>query len=338
MGWSDWIYLGVGLGVGFASSWLWRKQQPISQEKASTDSSSSDFYELELQQVSQRLKELELAYQMASEMSQFKGGFLARTSHELRSPLNSIIGSLQLVLSNLCETPQEERQFLQNSHDALLQLITFLDDIISVSKLEHGTETMKIEPIQLLKIFEELEKLTQLQSQNNRVRLEIIKPNDQLYILADFLRFRQILVNLVDHAIAQMEQGFVRVSVEVSPQSNLVHIWLDDQRSISAWSESWDLLNYQLNAIHFQDNHDNNTHNDTQKADLVKNLSSLKLSAGMRLLMNQTLLELMNGRLEVLILPWEENRANFTRTQCSIPLAILANNLTNSPEKTGWMT
>ncbi|MCZ0901747.1 sensor histidine kinase, partial [Microcoleus sp. HI-ES] len=105
---------------------------------------------------------------------------------------------------------------------------------------------MDIEPIQLAKVFDEVDDLTYLQAANRGIRLEILPPDPGIYVLADLPRFRQVLVNLVDTAVAQMEEGSISVSAHASPESGCVHIWVDDQRSVSAWSESWDLLKHDL--------------------------------------------------------------------------------------------
>ena len=67
----------------------------------------------EIDELKEELKQAQLAYQMAAQMSQFKAGFLARTSHELRSPLSSMIGLHQLILSDLCESPEEQKEFIK---------------------------------------------------------------------------------------------------------------------------------------------------------------------------------------------------------------------------------
>lgn len=305
MGWSDLIYVGMGLLLGLGINSIWRRRQNSPQQlepEPHQPPTPQETYLEEFDAISEQLKQTQLAYQMASQMSQFKGGFLARTSHELRSPLSTMIGTLQLILSDLCDDPAEEREFVEQAHVAALKLVKLIDEIISVAKTEHGSETMEIEPIQLAKVLDEVDDLTYLQAANRSIRLEISPPEPDIYVLADFPRFRQVLVNLVDNAIAQMDEGSICVSVHSSPESGYVHIWIDDQRSVSAWSESWDLLKYDLE-------------NDAQSGD------NSKVSPGMRLLMNQTLVSLMNGRLEVLAVPSETEECNFTRTQCSIPLA-----------------
>lgn len=302
MGWSDLVYLGVGLGLGLGSNWLFRERPPSTKVELPVNSEPPNINSEEVQVLSKQLKQTQVAYQMASEMSQFKAGFLARTSHELRSPLNSMIGTLQLILAELCDSPEEEREFVQQAHSSALKMVGLIDEIVSVAKTEHGTETVEIVPLQLAKVFEEVEDLTYLQATNRGIRLEISPPDPTIYVLADLRRFRQVLVNLVDTAIAQMEEGNIHVEAHASPESGYVHIWVDDQRPISAWSESWDLLK-----------------RDMEVETPVSETS--KLSPGMRLLMNQTILGLMNGRLEVLAVPSDTEDSNFTRTQCSIPLA-----------------
>ena len=308
IGWSDLIYLGMGLGLGLGSSLIWRLRQKSSQPPEPAPKVPPPPQEIHLEKfdaLSEQLKQTQLAYQMASEMSQFKAGFLARTSHELRSPLSTMIGTLQLILSDLCDDPAEEREFVEQAHVAALKLVKLIDEIISVAKTEHGTDTMDIEPIQLAKVFDEVDDLTYLQAANRSIRLEILPPDPGIYVLADLPRFRQVLINLVDTAIAQMDEGSISVSAHSSPESGCVHIWVDDQRSVSAWSESWDLLKHDL------------------VSDASNNSDNSKVSSGMRLLMNQTLLSLMNGKLEVLAVPSESEESNFNRTQCSIPLASL---------------
>ena len=308
IGWSEFVYLGMGLGLGLGISLIWRRQQKSSQQPEPAPHEPPTPQEIRLEEfdaLSDQLKQTQLAYQMASEMSLFKAGFLARTSHELRSPLSTMIGTLQLILSDLCDDPAEEREFVEQAHIAALKLVKLIDEIISVAKTEHGSDKMDIEPIQLAKVFDEIDDLTYLQAANRSIRLEILPPDPGIYVLADLPRFRQVLVNLIDTAIAQMEEGSISVSAHVSPESGCVHIWVDDQRSVSAWSESWDLLKHDL------------------KSDATKSSDNSHVSSGMRLLMNQTLLSLMNGKLEVLAVPAESEESNFNRTQCSIPLTTL---------------
>ncbi len=303
---NDFIFLALGFGFGVIVSRLWSKPKnqdlSVSSGISSPEESNSDSEELE--NIVERLKHTQLAYQMASEMSKFKAGFLARTAHELRSPINSMIGGLQLVISDLADDPEEEREFVKQAYNSALKTLGLMDEIIYVAKTEHGTERVNIESLQLSQVFEEVENLTYMQAANRSIRLQISPPEGDVYVLADESRLRQVLVSLIDTAIAEMDQGSVNVSVHSGEESGYVHIWIDDQRPVSGWSESWDLLK----------------HNE-ENAEKDKS-ADFQLSPGMRLLMNQTLLGMMNGRLEVLATPSDGEESNFNRTQCSIPMSI----------------
>ncbi|PMB14013.1 sensor histidine kinase, partial [Fischerella thermalis CCMEE 5328] len=161
MDWSNWAYLGAGLllGLGF-SGLLARKNKP---------SSSSPVLPTEQQDVvklQQQIKQTQLAYEMAREMSQFKAGYLARTTHVLRSPINGLIGLQQLILANLCENPEEEREFIKQAHDRTLKLLKLIDEILTVARLEHGTNKLDLQPRSLKDLLQEVYDLTYMLAEN----------------------------------------------------------------------------------------------------------------------------------------------------------------------------
>lgn len=138
MNWNNWIYLGAGLALGMVFDRLFVRWLRPPQASANFSSSSSLIAPLdqeEMPPISQQLQQTQLAYFMAREMSQFKAGFLARTTHELRSPLNGLIGLHQLILSDLCEDPAEEREFIGQAHERTLKLLKLIDEILTCKVL-----------------------------------------------------------------------------------------------------------------------------------------------------------------------------------------------------------
>lgn len=271
----------------------------------------------EIERLQEELRETRLAYQMAMEMSQFKAGFLARVSHELRSPLNGMIGMHQLILSDLCDDPAEEREFIGQAHASALKLLKLLDLILTVSKTEHGSIKMEIQPLSLASLLNEVYQLTYLQAQDRNLRFQLIPPDPEVYVLADPTRLRQVLVSLVDIPIHSMREGHLCLSTKLEPETGYVHIWIEDERPASFWQEPLALLQDPLS---------------------VEQSWSGQVSPGMTLLMNQTLLERMQGRLEILATPLETSSdaslpaclpspgeiepTNLSRVQCSIPLVM----------------
>jgi signal transduction histidine kinase len=301
MNWSNWIYLGAGIGLGLGFRRLFAR----SPNTSSSSSSIASLDQNDMPPISQQLQQAELAYLMAKEMSQFKAGFLARTTHELRSPLNGLIGLHQLILSDLCEDPAEEREFIGQAHERTLKLLKLMDEIINVARTEHGTNKLDIQPRSLAQMLEEVHKLTYMLAANRNFPLQLVPPAPEIYVLADYLWLRQILISLIDTAISQMEEGGIYISSSTLPTSNFVNIWLDVPTHTIPWSEPINLIE--------SENHPTEA-----------NLKNTNLSPGMRLLINQSLLELMGGKLEILPSSIaKETPQELTRIQISIPLVIL---------------
>ncbi len=269
----------------------------------------------EVTSLKDELKQNQLAYCMAVQMSQFKAGFLARTSHELRSPLSNLISLHQLILSDLCENRAEELEFLTQAHASALKLVKLLDEVVAVAKTQHGTNQLQCQHLQLSEVLNEVYQLTYLQAANHSLRLKLSLPDQEIYIIADPRWLRQVLVNLVDTAITLIEEGSIYFAAGVSPTSKYVHIWLDAEYPVDSWSEPVDLL----------------------QSMPPKEMGSF--SPGMNLLVAQTIIEVMQGRLELLdasaslvpgIAPLPST--NFTRLQCTLPLATNLNPETALPE------
>jgi signal transduction histidine kinase len=261
-----------------------------------------------LQPLEEELKQTQLAYIMAQEMSQFKGGFLARTAHELRSPLSSLIGMHQLILSDLCDSPEEAREFVAQANTSALKMVKILDEVIAVSKTEHGTNRLETTTLPLSQTFEDVYRLTHMQAANSNLQFEIVSPEPEIYVVADARRFRQVLLGIVDAAIAQLGQrkeGSIKVFSSSSLESNQAQISIDVQSPNQNWSEAVDLLST------------------TPEPDKQAEQTS-EFSPGLTLLMVQSLIKAMQGNLEVVAIPDSEASSMYehcTRLQCSIPLA-----------------
>jgi signal transduction histidine kinase len=330
MGWINIIFLGGGLIIGWQLS-KWLDRLPASaaavpeiahetREHSVSQTSTSPAAE----QLQKQLQQMQLAYQMAVEMGRFKATFLARTSHELRSPLSSAIGLHQLILSDLCDSPAEEREFVAQAHSATLKMMARLDEVIQVSKLEHGSSQLQIQPLQLKAVLEEIQQFTTLQSQNRTLRLTITLPNPEIYVLADPHWLRQVLISLITKPIALMQEGIIRVSTQVIEAAEQVKILVEDQRPAD-WNE-----NESTEAVAAVTDSELK-----QLATFPQSLPTFADSAspGLSLMICQTLMQLMQGNLELLspaaiaqTTEVKTETANFTQICCSVPLASPSEN------------
>ncbi len=251
----------------------------------------------EIDELKEELKQAQLAYQMAAQMSQFKAGFLARTSHELRSPLSSMIGLHQLILSDLCESPEEQKEFIAQAYQSALKLLKLIDEIVAVSKTEYGSNRLNLESLQLAEIFTEIGRLTHLQAANRNLTLEIVAPNPQVLVYADRSRLIQLIFNLVDSGISLMKTGTIQLSTSKNNLDNVV-FQIDLNCPIASWQEQ------EATEINFEGK---------GLTEIRQFLQDISLSANMKLLLSKTLLETMGGSLKIIDCTDPDNQLPLTR-------------------------
>lgn len=158
------------------------------------------------------LEELRKAREMADAANQAKSVFLANMSHELRTPLNAILGFTQLLAHNP-HTPEEKEHLgvIQRSGEHLLTLI---NQVLDLSKIEAGRVTVNAADFDLYALVSELKDLFRLLAQEKGLQVCIERPADiPRYIRTDQLKLRQILINLLNNAIKFTEQGSVSLRV-----------------------------------------------------------------------------------------------------------------------------
>ncbi|MFQ5599999.1 MAG: PAS domain S-box protein [Candidatus Krumholzibacteriia bacterium] len=162
-------------------------------------------------------RELELARFEAEEANHLKSEFLANTSHELRTPLSALIGYLQLIRDDLCDSRDEERKFVRTALDSAEHLLALINDVLDLAKIEAGRLQVEIGRVVLGEVFHEVEAVTRVKANESDVDLRIAAA-DGLQVRADPARLLQVLLNLVGNAIKFTGKGgHISVRARVGP-------------------------------------------------------------------------------------------------------------------------
>ncbi len=184
----------------------------------------AELLETQKQQVERKNQEIELARQnledQASQLAQssrYKSEFLANMSHELRTPLNSLL-ILAKMLSNNSDGNLTEKQvdYSRTIHSAGVDLLSLINDILDMAKIESGTMEVTIESLAFTAIQFELERTFQPTAVSKGLQFEVVVDKGLPTTLAtDPRRLQQVLKNLISNAIKFTEQG--RVTVDIFP-------------------------------------------------------------------------------------------------------------------------
>jgi len=157
-------------------------------------------------------QELEQAGAQLAEASAFKDEFLAQVSHDLRTPLNSILSFTKIVLDGLCTDPEEEKEVLRDVLSSGQLLLRLVNDLLDISAIEAGKLTLDFGELDPRAVLDSTLPLVAVQAASKNLRL-VDETLDQSLpaVRGDEIRFRQVLLNLLSNAVKFTLQGFVRV-------------------------------------------------------------------------------------------------------------------------------
>ena len=163
-------------------------------------------------------KDLLIAKEKAEEATRIKSQFLSTMSHEIRNPLNAVIGMSHLLMDENPSAAQLEH--IRPLHLSSKHLLSLVNDILDYSKLEVGKVDLDYSEFDLANVFEELKQNFLFLSSKKGVTLNFDAADTEFSLIGDVLRVNQILNNLIGNAIKFTDRGSIQVSASLEKESS----------------------------------------------------------------------------------------------------------------------
>jgi len=178
---------------------------------------SNLFLKQEIKEKSIMGKKLKKAKIIADKANKAKSSFLAHMTHEIRMPLNAILGYSQLLYreDNLREEYKKQVEIINNSGEHLLTLI---NGILEMSKFEAGKTEIKFETFDFYKTIEDVESMFKVKTDNKGLKFSVeIDGNVPRYIISDLNKIKQVIINIVGNSIKFTREGRVSINCRLDP-------------------------------------------------------------------------------------------------------------------------
>jgi PAS domain S-box-containing protein len=195
---------------------LYRRGQPVAIQGIGRDITDRKQAQQRLEESSRELQrkneELSHALQLAREATQLKEQFLANTSHELRTPMNGIMGMVNLLLET--DLSMDQREYAEAVNQCANDLLTIINDILDVSQIESGRLSLSEQVFDIRDSLQAVLRMLRLRASTKNLQLTS-ELDDSLpeQFIGDSVRLRQIFTNLISNAIKFTSNGGVHVKL-----------------------------------------------------------------------------------------------------------------------------
>ncbi|MEM8637588.1 MAG: ATP-binding protein [Cyanobacteria bacterium P01_G01_bin.54] len=161
-------------------------------------------------------EELEGAWQETRLANQLKNEFFASISDEFRTPLNGLIGSLQILRQGLYDSPEEQAEFLAIAEQKTLRLKDLIDDMLTLSLLERGEAEVDLERVNLGELLQQIVITQRPAAQAKALNFQgPTLPEETLWVYGDCQKLQRVLDIVLDNAIKFTPSGQIELTWQI---------------------------------------------------------------------------------------------------------------------------
>lgn len=141
------------------------------------------------------------------EVEIYRREFVGNVSHELKTPIFNIQGYLLTLLEGGLEDPTINKDYLLRANNSVERMITLIEDLDEISKLESGRLTMKIEKINIVELTQEVIASLEENAKTNNIKIKLLNAEKPIWVMADYSKISQVMVNLIVNSIRYSSVG-----------------------------------------------------------------------------------------------------------------------------------
>lgn len=201
------------------------------------------------------INELEKDKEEANEASKAKTDFLSNMSHDIRTPMNAIIGFSESLLTE--NMPINQKSEVQSIYDAASTLLGIINNILDVSRIESGKEEKKETTYEMRKIVMQLSSVITAKLDQNKVKLNInISSDVPKFMIGDELKIYQILMNILSNAAKYTDEGHIDFNITSENVGDMATVKFSvADTGIGIKESDYDKLFVKFSRIHNQENY-----------------------------------------------------------------------------------
>ena len=202
------------------------KEEEIKKEKEKAEILSAELKELNKNledKVSERTKELSISKEIAESANKAKNEFLAKISHEMRTPLTPIIGYSRILAKDIDEPSYKEK--LEIIHTSGVKLLNFTNELLDFSKIESGKVDLNYEPFNVRALFQDIyhEHIDLAKTKGIDFKIDYLHANVSIY--SDKIKIYEIAKNIIHNALKYTNKGFVLCDVFVEKNTLYFNVY-----------------------------------------------------------------------------------------------------------------